>query len=305
MSPEVKEAIERAIRENKVILFMKGTRQAPSCGFSAKTVEMLDAELGNYETVDVLSHPEIRDGIKEYSAWPTLPQLYVRGEFLGGADIIEQMFEEGTLGQKLGAQKERQSAPKISLTERAASALLGFIGDSGEVVILDVDRDFRTGLSIGPRPPSLSHLEVSGVPLYFDRLTGGRVDGLRIDYVETHEGSAFKIDNPNEPPKMRSLSVSALKARLDRGDALRLIDVRSPGEWDTARIEGAELLDSSLFEALMDLPKESVLVFQCHHGHRSARVAEQFVQAGFREVFNLSGGIEAWSLEIDPEVPRY
>ena len=78
-----------------------------------------------------------------------------------------------------------------------------------------------------------------------------------------------------------------------------------PDEWATARIEGAELLDADLNEKLQELPKDTVLVFQCHHGHRSMRAAQQFTAVGFREVYNLTGGIDAWSSEIDSSVAKY
>ena len=84
-----------------MLLFMKGNRQRPQCGFSAQVVQILDTLLPEYRTVDVLADPEIRDGIKEYSSWPTIPQLYVAGEFQGGCDIITEMYQSGELQQKL------------------------------------------------------------------------------------------------------------------------------------------------------------------------------------------------------------
>jgi monothiol glutaredoxin len=116
---------------------------------------------------------------------------------------------------------------------------------------------------------------------------------------------AFRIDNPGEPPKVRQLSVQGLAERRAAEDCPRLIDVRTPGEWQTARIEGAELLNSDLMDELSALPKNTPLIFMCHHGHRSQRVAEQMNAEGFTEVYNLRGGIDAWSTEIDPSVPRY
>lgn len=305
MTPELRDRIQKAIDTSEVLLFLKGTREAPSCGFSARTVEVLDSLLERYATVDVLAHPEIREGIKEFSSWPTIPQLFIRGEFVGGADIVGEMFESGELHRKLGIAGGDAPPPTITVTARASDALRGFLGDSGEVVLLDIGRDFVSGLSLGPRPERAIVVESAGVTLALDRLTATRADGLVIDFVETPEGGAFKLDNPNEPPQVKPLSVQAFSARRERGDELRLIDVRSPGEWEIARIEGAELLDSALYEDLMDLPKGTPLVFVCHHGHRSQRAAEQFTQAGFREIFNLSGGIDAWSVEIDASVPRY
>ena len=93
--------IRKQVTDNPVVLYMKGTPDAPQCGFSAAAVQILEA-CGAEEvaTVDVLSNPEIRQGIKEFSNWPTIPQLYVNGEFVGGADIMREMYQNGEL-QKL------------------------------------------------------------------------------------------------------------------------------------------------------------------------------------------------------------
>ena len=80
---------------------MKGNRQMPQCGFSAQVVQILDSLVPDYDTVDVLSDPEVRQGIKEYSSWPTVPQLYVRGEFVGGCDIVTEMYQSGELHNAL------------------------------------------------------------------------------------------------------------------------------------------------------------------------------------------------------------
>src|SRR6478735_9709271 len=145
MDAELHQRISRAIENNDVLLFMKGTRQAPACGFSARTVEMLDSLLDVYSTVDVLAHPEVRDGIKEFSSWPTIPQLYVRGEFVGGCDIVTEMYESGALHEKLGLGSPDQKAPTITLTERAADALRGALSAPDDVICLEVDRDFQAG----------------------------------------------------------------------------------------------------------------------------------------------------------------
>lgn len=94
---DVKQQIESAIKENKIMIFMKGNRSFPQCGFSAATVAVFE-EIGvPFATADVLSDPELRDAIKQYSNWPTIPQVYVDGKFLGGCDIIREMHESGEL----------------------------------------------------------------------------------------------------------------------------------------------------------------------------------------------------------------
>jgi len=93
--------IDELVRSNDVVLFMKGTALFPQCGFSSRAIAILDHLGVGYETVDVLQDPEIRQGIKAYSDWPTIPQLYVKGEFVGGSDIMMEMYEAGELQQLL------------------------------------------------------------------------------------------------------------------------------------------------------------------------------------------------------------
>jgi monothiol glutaredoxin len=97
----VVERIKRDITDHPVVLYMKGTPVFPQCGFSAAVVQILTHMGVKFKGVDVLSDPEIRQGIKEFSSWPTIPQLYVKGEFVGGCDIIREMFEAGELGDFL------------------------------------------------------------------------------------------------------------------------------------------------------------------------------------------------------------
>ncbi|WP_370177075.1 Grx4 family monothiol glutaredoxin [Alteriqipengyuania sp.] len=96
---DTKERITGIVGENEVVLFMKGTPLFPQCGFSSRAVHILDHCGVTYESVDVLQDMEIRQGIKAFSDWPTIPQLYVKGEFVGGSDIMTEMFEAGELQQ--------------------------------------------------------------------------------------------------------------------------------------------------------------------------------------------------------------
>ena len=98
---EARQRIDETVKKNDIVLFMKGTALFPQCGFSSRAVAILDHLGVPFETVDVLQDPEIRQGIKDYSDWPTVPQLYVKGEFVGGSDIMMEMFEAGELQQLL------------------------------------------------------------------------------------------------------------------------------------------------------------------------------------------------------------
>ena len=100
---DAQKRINDIVKGNDIVLFMKGTVLFPQCGFSSRAVAVLDHLGAKFEAVDVLQDPEIRGGIKEYSDWPTIPQLYVRGEFVGGSDIMMEMFESGELHQLVTA----------------------------------------------------------------------------------------------------------------------------------------------------------------------------------------------------------
>ena len=99
MSPETKAKIDSLVENNKILVFMKGNKLMPQCGFSNNVVQILNVLGVPYETVDVLADPEIRQGIKEYSSWPTIPQVYLNGEFLGGSDILIKMYQDGNLSE--------------------------------------------------------------------------------------------------------------------------------------------------------------------------------------------------------------
>lgn len=100
---DVQEKIKSQVEGNEVILYMKGSPMFPQCGFSGRAVEILKACGADFETVDVLSNPDIREGIKQYSSWPTIPQLYIKGEFIGGSDIMLELYQSGELQKKIAS----------------------------------------------------------------------------------------------------------------------------------------------------------------------------------------------------------
>src|SRR5690606_10253324 len=138
-----------------------------------------------------------------------------------------------------------------------------------------------------------------------DRNSAKKADGMRIAWVDTADGGAFKIDNPNEPARVKSLSVEELKSWMDQGKKHELFDVRGEDEIKKAKIAHARPLDEAGEKLLLGLAKDTPVVFSCHHGMRSRNAAERFLREGFKNVYNLEGGIEAWSQKIDPKVPRY
>lgn len=99
MNDEIRSKIQGIIDANRVVLFMKGTKSFPQCGFSARAVEALKRAGATFETINVLADPEVREGIKEFSQWPTIPQVYIDGKFIGGSDIVLELFQNGELAQ--------------------------------------------------------------------------------------------------------------------------------------------------------------------------------------------------------------
>jgi monothiol glutaredoxin len=302
-----RQRIASLIAAQPVTLFMKGTREAPQCGFSATLVRILDSLLPEYQTVDVLADPDVREGIKAYSSWPTIPQLYVEGEFVGGCDIVQELHASGDLHEKLGVEKVEARPPSLTITDAAAEALRRATAERApdQVLHLAIDARFQGSLGVGPR--DLGEIEIieNELVLVMDALTAQRAEGVTIDVVDTPQGLAFQIDNPNAPRGVEPMSVRELKQRLDAGERLELLDVRTPEERAVASIPTSTLLTPELTQRLEALPKDTMLVFHCHHGGRSQKAAEHFAALGFTNVWNLTGGVDAWSQEIDPDVPRY
>src|SRR4029079_10929337 len=123
MDAQLKQKLDQIVTSDDVVLFMKGSRSFPQCGVSASVVNILNTLIPKYTTVNVLTDPDIRGGLKEYSDWPTFPQLFVKGEFVGGAGIVCQMQESGDLEKKLGDLVAPAKAPSVTVTARAATEL--------------------------------------------------------------------------------------------------------------------------------------------------------------------------------------
>jgi monothiol glutaredoxin len=285
---------------------MKGNRHFPACGFSATVVGILDKLLPGYETVNILEDPQVRESMKEFSSWPTFPQLYVKGEFVGGCDIVKEMYASGELQKLLGSEPPPAvRAPRVSISPAAAKALLDATADAGgEVVRLAIDAAFRCDLQIAARATDDIEVTSNGAVLYVERASAARADGIHVDYVQSPGGMAFKIDNPNEPPRVKRIAPKELKTLLDQG-RIRLFDVRPEAERALASIAQAKSLESEGRQELLSMKRDEAVALHCHHGMRSRAAAEELLREGFTNVYNLEGGIEAWSRDVDPSVPRY
>jgi len=306
MNDQVRTQIESVLDSANVVLFMKGTRVQPQCGFSAAVVGILEKLGPEYTTVNVLEEGDIRDGIKAYSDWPTIPQLYVNREFVGGCDIIKQMFNTGELHKTLGIELPDRTPPKIEISDSAVKVISEALEDQAGIgVHLNIDAAWNHQFSLAPVEGHEIKTVSNGVELFLDIDSAERAQGIIIDMVDTLEGQGFNIENPNAPPPVKQLEVQELKNKLDAGENLHLFDVRSIDEHQRARIDGAHLFDNDTVNFINSLSKDDTLVFHCHHGPRSQSAAEHFRQQGFANVYNLVGGIDAWSVHVDPSVPRY
>ena len=299
-------AIEAVLNAHPVVLFMKGNRSQPQCGFSARTAGILDTLLVDYATVDVLKDAALREAIKRYGQWPTIPQLYVDGELIGGCDIVGQLFDSGELYAVLDVEQPEAAAPRVGCSDAALGAIRNALEqEAGAALLLQISARWDTRLDLGPPREQAVRVDMCGVPLYMDPSTAQRADGLHIDLIDTLHGRSLHFDNPNAPPPVQAMSVVELKRRLDADLKLRLLDVRSPAERQAAHIAAAVALDEATETEVRSLPQDTPLVFHCHTGVRSRAAAERFRLLGFSNVYNLEGGIEAWSVEIDSSVPRY
>jgi monothiol glutaredoxin len=296
--------IDAMVKQHTVLLFMKGSKTFPQCGFSASVVGIL-GDLGvGFETYNILEDPAVREGAKTYSDWPTFPQLYVRGELVGGADIVKSMHGSGELQKMLGVKVEEIAPPRITVTDWAAEVLReAQAKEKHKALRIEVGPKFQYGLLFSEDRAGDFAVESNGFTILVDRSSAKRADGLVLDFSRENKG--FLIENPNEPPKVKQVSVKDLKKALDESPKVHLYDVRTQEERDRAMIPRSKLLTPPVREEVLSLPKDTPLYFSCHHGGRSNAVAEQFLAAGFTKVHNVHGGIDAWSREIDPSVPRY
>jgi len=307
LDPALRARIDTLLAAHPAVLFMKGSPQMPQCGFSAKAVSALDAIGAEYAHVDVLRDAAIREGIKHYGDWPTIPQLYVGTELIGGSDIIVQMLASGELSEALGLPPPDRTPPRIHITEAARAMLRDAIKNAGQEVALqiEIDRSFRPRLNLAAADASAIGQDVDGIRVQCDLASARRADGLTIDFADDLRGRGLVIDNPNAPKPVTPLTPAQANARAADG-RLTIVDVRPPEERALATLSvPVQVLDGEGEQQLLALPKDTALAFLCHHGGRSGELASRFAAQGFTQVYNIEGGIEAWAEQVDTAIPRY
>ena len=305
LTERAREQIESLLENNRIVLFMKGNPHAPQCGFSANATGILSSIVDDYATFNVLEDPDVREGIKEYGQWPTIPQLYINKELIGGSDIISQMFNSGELHEMLGLPKPDRTPPEISISDRAAESIReGMGGYPGYALHLKVDDYWRAEFNLDQPKPDAIKTTANGIDIYMDVVTAQKARGMIVDWTESLQGEGLTVQLPSAPPAIKPMSVTELKSRLDAGD-ITLVDVRPESDRQKAAIDLALPLDKEGMAKVNAMPKDTPLAFLCHHGNSSAGYAEHFRKEGFTDIYNVTGGIDAWSKEVDSSVPTY
>jgi len=305
LSPSTHARIAKLLAENAVVLFMKGGKDQPRCGFSSKATDVLNELSPNFVGIDVLLDEEIRQGIKLYSEWPTIPQLYIKGELIGGSDIITQLFNTGELHELLGAPAPDRSSPHITISEAAANAIRsGMADEPGVVLHLRIDRRWQAHFQLAPAEGHEIKAHAAGIDILMDVATAQAAQGMHVDWAESLQGAGLSIKLPRAPKPVQSITVSELAPALRTGTVL--IDVRP--EHDRLRAPMPlphRVMDNTTLRSLEALDKSTPMAFLCHFGNSSRQAADHFRGLGFTELFNLEGGIDAYAREIDASVVRY
>ncbi len=307
LDPALRSRIESLLQSNRVVLFMKGQPTMPQCGFSAKAVGALSTLEVEYAHVNVLADQEIREGIKAYGDWPTIPQLYVDGELIGGSDIIEQMSNSGELAALLGVAAPDRTPPKITVTPAAAEMLANAAADAGpgSALSLSINAQFQPNFQLAQFDANAIAAESNGVRIQFDLASTRRAEGLTIDWVDDIRGKGLAIDNPNAPKPVQTLSPAQADARVAAGEVL-LVDVRPAEERAVASVKlPFKTFDGNGRAELEALPKDTALAFLCRSGGRSQQAAEEFAALGFKDVYNVVGGTNAWADEAGSGLAKY
>ncbi|QKK01805.1 MAG: Grx4 family monothiol glutaredoxin [Pseudomonadota bacterium] len=295
LEPAVREQIETQIASHKVVLYMKGSPKMPQCGFSARTAGILDELLdGDYASFNVLEDESIREGIKAYGSWPTIPQLYVEGELVGGCDIVIEMYNNGELHELFGLEKPDRTPPDIGITDAAAEKIREFLDAyPGNHLHFAVDAGWEAQFQVGPKQGHEIETEANGITVLMDLASAQRARGAMIDWVETLDGEGLKLDLPSAPAPVRSMKPDELQTRLNAGERLLVIDTRNESDRRDRPLDLARPLDADLMAELGSADRNLPLVFVCKVGETSQQYAEHYRKQGYTQVYNLEGGVRA------------
>jgi monothiol glutaredoxin len=236
--------------------------------------------------LDAAQEPWFADHLKDPRTREHFPLLCVRGGLVGGIVVVRQLEAHRKLGPLLSS-LTTQEPPRIALSRDAADELRSALVERDLSIRIVVTAAFEHDLAVdSPRPDDL-RLMLGDIPILLDVQSATRADGLAIDWIDTGEGKAFRIDNPNRPAAVREVDRRWLEGE-GRGLPLLVIDVRTAAEYSMAHLDGARLLDATLIDALDQLDRRTPLLFYCNAGIRSRKAAERYRELGFSEVYCLS-----------------
>lgn len=295
LDPAIRERIEQQIASHPFVLYMKGSPKMPQCGFSARVAGILDQLLeGDYAAYNVLEDDSIREGIKEFGNWPTIPQLYVNGELVGGCDIIIEMYNSGELHEMFDLEKPDRTPPEIEITDKAAEKIREFLDAyPGNHLHFSIDSGWDAQFQVGPKQGHEIEAQAAGITVLMDLASAQRAKGARIDWVETMQGEGLKLDLPGAPAPVKQMSPAELQQRLNSGERILVIDTRNESDRADKPLEFARALDADLMAELNEGDPNQPLVFVCNVGQSSQQYAEHYRKQGYTQVYNLEGGAAA------------
>ncbi len=191
--------LEELINSHKVVVFMKGSRDAPQCGSSSGITRLLDLLLEDYAAVNVAGESDLADAVKVFTGWPKIPLLFVDGQFIGDLDVAREMHAAGELRPLLGLPPlSVAGTPNITITDAAAKLIREVIGsDADRDLCLEIDAQIRHSLSLNNSDQGLIRCVVNGISLCLDPESAARADGLVIETDPS--GKSIRTQNPNKP----------------------------------------------------------------------------------------------------------
>ena len=289
MTEELRTKLQGMVDSHDIVLFMKGNRQQPQCGFSARVVSILEELEIDYQTYNVFSDPDIRSGMKDFSQWPTFPQLYINQEFVGGCDLVTEMMQSGELPGMLGVTLEDVEPPTIHCSPNILNLFKESLATHGGGIHLDVTKNFQYDIFIGPKNNGQVETNVDGVPFFMSRGSAKRANGISLDFKDGDNGGVL-IDNPNEP-KAQDITVTDIESWLKDNPSAKVYQI---GVGADNLLPFATIFDASAQQEIERLDKAHPIAFMCMMGIRSQQAAQNFALQGYTNVYNIVGGLNAW-----------
>lgn len=315
------EKVKEIVESEPLVVFAKGTKEAPRCGFSARAIDIVKSLGKPFTVVDILADPTIRPALVAFSDFPTSPQLFVKGELVGGSDIVQELYQAGELQRQVYAAfgeewtDEAAGEAPFEVTPPALEKLKSFRESKDEFVRVDItimgsERNHALSLETKALPTDL-RWTIDGLGFAVDPKIRGEFDKLKIDWVDNNGSQGFAVTDIGDPPKPAvpaTVSPDEALALVEDGKdgdggKVWLVDVREESEWKTGHAAEAILLPMSKFEQQVGevgFGKDDTILLYCASGGRSGMAVEQLRKQGFRKARNL-GGVANWKGELSKD----